>query len=89
MHIFVKNANNHPKKKIDVLKCLVEQKNGYHEGAINLQDYDAFSTLHLALKNCWDDLLLQYLSCAVDVRITDRRGENLSILLCKTINLGW
>ncbi len=55
LHIFIKNANNHPKKKLDVLKCLVEHHNGYREDAINLQDYDAFSALHLAWKNCWDD----------------------------------
>jgi len=75
LHIFVKNAKNYPKTRFDVLKCLVEHENGYREDAINLQDYDAFSALHLALKNCLNDSMLQYLSRAVDVRITDRTGE--------------
>jgi len=59
----------------DVLRCLVEHENGYRTHAINLQDYEGSTVLHLALGNDCSDSLLQYLSNAVNVSIANKKGE--------------
>jgi len=71
LHIFTKYAW----KQLDILRCLVEHENGYRTHAINLQDHEGCTALHLALLNDFNDALLQYLSNFVDVRITDKNGE--------------
>jgi len=58
--------------KLDALRCLVEHENGYHTDAMNLQDYDGFTALHLALEYDCSESVLQYLSSAVDVSMRDR-----------------
>jgi len=60
---------------LDVLRCLVEHDNGYRKHALNLQDYGGFTVLHLALESSCSDIILQYLSNAVNVSIADRRGD--------------
>ncbi len=71
LHIFTKYAW----KELDVLRCLVEHENGYRTHAINLQDHEGFTALHIALLTDCSDSIVQYLSNAVDVRITDKKGE--------------
>jgi len=60
---------------LNVLQCLVEHEHGYHTDAINQQDYNGCTALHLALEYDCSDSVLQYLSNAANVSIGDKKGE--------------
>jgi len=75
LHIFISNARIGANNVLDVLQCLVEHEHGYRTDAINLQDYEGCTALHLALENYFSDSIFHYLSNAVDVSIPDRSGE--------------
>jgi len=75
LHTFINSTSKYANNVLDVLRCLVEHENGYCTDAINLQDYEGCTALHLALEKDFSDPILHYLSNAVDVSIPDRSGE--------------